>query len=96
MKRIPLHLLQLLMILAVGITCITALGSMFFGFMAAIVVSLGSALFVIVVLYWIAIKPLNRHLKLLKETYFSDKSRVNTPLEILSALDERLNNSFLL
>ena len=94
MKKIPLYLLQLLIILVVGITCITALGSMLFGFMAAIVVSLSSALFVAVVLYWMAIKPLNRHLNLLKETYFSNNSHINTPLEILLALDERLKASY--
>jgi len=94
MKQISPYSLKLSIILAVGIICIAAIGGFVFDFVAAIAVSLSSALFVAVVLYAIALEPLNRHLKLLKQTYFSDQDQINSPLEILLALDVRLASSY--
>ena len=94
MKRNRLYSLQLFISLAVGIACLTVLWSLVFGFMAAIVVSFSSTLLVAAILYSMTLKALNRQLQLLKEAYFSDKNHINSSLEILMALDERLLSSY--
>lgn len=90
----PFYSIQLLTILAICIACITAIGTFFFGFIPAAAITLSSALSVFAIIYWKILKPLNRQLALFKDAYYSDKSNISTPLDILSAVDASLKTSY--
>jgi methyl-accepting chemotaxis protein len=94
MKKMPFYSIPLLTTLAISIACITAIGAFLFGFIPAITTTLSSAILVFTVLYLMLLKPLNEQLTLLKAVYFSDKSKISTPLAVLTAVDENLKTSY--